>query len=226
MPRFLPLPKRGGCYAEHGPLNILWSQISNGTKGMNFDNFLSEVRQLPQGLWRYGQAGDLPGDGDQIQEDQLLALAKANRHRPVIAYTHKPLTEQNMNSITKANERGFHINISCESFNEADRITSLGYSAVIALPSEYQRGKNEQLSEYKARLSKLRTKTEAGTRVAICPATYTETNCQQCGVCAKPRPNKGIIGFPAHGTKTATVNQRLSNASSDDGTRNVFGHRT
>jgi hypothetical protein len=43
----------------------------------------------------------------------------------------------------------------------------------------------------------LPTRTSAGRRIAICPATYTDATCKSCGACAEPRD--AVIGFPAHG---------------------------
>jgi len=39
--------------------------------------------------------------------------------------------------------------------------------------------------------------TPAGRRIAICPATYSDTTRKSCGACARVRD--AVIGFPAHG---------------------------
>jgi hypothetical protein len=75
-----------GCYAEAGPLAILWRAVSSGSKGISFADLSRKIRPLPRGqIWRYGQAGDLPGEGDEIDGDQLGELAAANRSASVDA---------------------------------------------------------------------------------------------------------------------------------------------
>ncbi|MDO5620518.1 MAG: hypothetical protein Q4G24_03505 [Paracoccus sp. (in: a-proteobacteria)] len=212
-PSSCPFANGGGCYAEYGPLNLLWTKVTNQVQGVDFQNLVAKVRRLPKMMWRYGQAGDLPGDGDTIDGNQLIELAKANASRPVLCYTHKPVSthEQNANYIRKAEELGFHINISTESLVDCDDIVSAGFSAVTVIPASYQRGKNESLTDFKARVGELRT--PKGTKVAICPATYTDTNCLKCGACSKRRAGNTVIAFPAHGTKKRVVDERITNAS-------------
>ena len=76
------------------------------------DELCSRIRRLPKRqLWRYGQAGDLPARTGEIEQ-----LARANGRRPVMCYTH----HRNFDAIGRANELGFHINISADNFDEAD----------------------------------------------------------------------------------------------------------
>lgn len=207
-PTSCPFKDGGGCYAEHGPLQIHWKGVTEGTRGKPFDEFVKQVSQLPPRItWRYGQAGDLPGEGDKIDRDQLMALTRANRGRPVIAYTHKPLTEENVESLKEASAGGFHVNISTEDFDDCDKAIAQGFSAVVVLPADYQRGKDEPLTQFKERTKGM--KTPAGHPIAICPATYTDTNCQLCEVCSKPRARNAVVGFPAHGTRKKIVSSRL-----------------
>lgn len=212
-PTSCPFNNGGGCYAALGPLRMHWEKVSSGERGKNFDEFLKEVKRLPDGIWRYGQAGDLPGVGEDIDGEQLKQLARANRGRPVIAYTHKPVLtrEDNAEHIRVAEQSGFHINISTESLEQCDQLIEAGFSAVTVVPAAYQRGKEESLQDYKDRIKDLRT--PKGTKVAICPATYTETNCQQCGACSKRRAADTVIAFPAHGSKKRTVDGRIGNAA-------------
>lgn len=210
-PSSCPFSNGGGCYADSGgPLAIHWRKVTSGERGLSFSDFLRKVRQLPRGIWRYAQAGDLPGEGDQVDADQLLALAKANQGRPVLCYTHKPLTEKNTQALTSANDHGFHINISCETLEKCDEAIEQGFSAVVVIPSTYQRGKNETLEDYKTRIREADLKTPAGAKVAICPATYAETSCVRCGACAKSRAGNTVIAFPSHGTRKRTVDAILS----------------
>lgn len=203
--------KGAGCYAESGPLAIHWRKISSGKHGEDFESFLKKVAKLPRAIWRYGQAGDLPGDGDRIDREGLLRLARANRGRPVIAYTHKPPTVENLEAIQSAVDLGFHINLSANNLADADRLLATGHSVVTVLPSEYARIiRDESLSEYRARLRGLTRTTPQGRKVIVCPATYANTDCQKCKVCAHARSGGVVVGFPAHGTRKSRVNSMAS----------------
>lgn len=204
-----------GCYADGGPIAIHWSTLNSEKTGMPFDAFIKEVRKLPRSIWRYGQAGDLPGIGDEIDADQLEHLARANQGRPVIAYTHKPLTEGNKKALRRAEELGFHVNVSANKPSEADEALSEGFSVVTVLQTDYGRtirnGEwTEPLNEFRVRTAGLPRTTPNGTRIAVCPATYTSTNCQRCGACAIRRPQNQAIGFPAHGNKARAVSDWIT----------------
>lgn len=207
-PDSCPLKGRGGCYAEYGPMSIFWGKVDRGEAGVNFDGFVKQVEQLPKRqMWRYGQAGDLPGSGDEIDRDQMIRLARANRGRPVIAFTHKPPTEENLETLKQARDLGFSVNLSANTVAHADEIMPHGMNVVVILPEEYGRRARESKAEYRKRLNELPKHTPAGHRIAVCPATYTDTNCLQCGVCAQPGTRAAIIGFPAHGSKKKQVSQ-------------------
>jgi hypothetical protein len=45
----------------------------------------------PGRLWRYAQAGDLPGYDRQIDGARLQELVAANTGKRAIAFTHKPV---------------------------------------------------------------------------------------------------------------------------------------
>jgi len=129
-----------GCYAENGPLRIHWQEISSGTKGMDFDSFVKSVSKIMRNqLWRYGQAGDLPGVGDEIDEEKLTRLAVANRNRPVIAFTHKPPTEKNLQALRKAKDLGFPVNLSADNLDEAVELKQTGLPVAVVIHSDYAR---------------------------------------------------------------------------------------
>jgi hypothetical protein len=217
-PTSCPL-KGNGCYAESGPLAIHWKKVSNGERGMDFDEFLSEIRRLPQGqIWRYAQAGDLPGNGDHIDPDHFMGLVAANDGRPVIAYTHKPPTDDNLRLLQEGALRGFRVNLSADSLEEADEFLDKGLPVVVVLHDDYGRktvkGKwAETLTEYRERLKGLSRKTPKGRDIAVCPATVTDTSCAQCQVCARKDNIELVIGFPSHGTRKKTINARLGEPS-------------
>ncbi|WP_454287198.1 DUF7227 family protein [Rhizobium arsenicireducens] len=205
-PTACPLVGKGGCYAEYGPMSIFWRKVDRGEAGGDFDTFVKEVEQLPRRqIWRYGQAGDLPGEGNTIDREQMLRLATANRNRPVIAFTHKPPTEDNLETLRQARALGFPVNLSANNLDHADELIQHGLNVVAILPEGYARGAKESLTEYRTRTKELPKHSPAGTRIAVCPATYTETNCLHCGVCATSQLRGAIVGFPAHGTKKKAV---------------------
>ena len=55
---------------------------------------------------------------------------------------------------------------------------------------------SETIAEWRDRIAALPRLTPAGRRIAICPATYTDATCQNCGACAQARD--AVIAFPAH----------------------------
>jgi hypothetical protein len=129
-------------------------------------------------------------------------------------YTHKPVLgaqfAANREIIAYANERGFTINLSGNNPAHADELASLAIAPVVTvLPIEYARtgkarGYTESLETYRARLKGLPQATPAGNRIVVCPATYSDSgvNCASCALCAV-RERKVIVGFPAHGAKSA-----------------------
>lgn len=196
--------KGAGCYAEHGPLRLHWDKISEGERNaMSFKEFLVAIKNLPRGqLWRHAQAGDLPKN-----PDDMLKLAEANQGKRVIAYTHHRYYKE----LKVAAKIGFHVNLSANSLKDADKQAKTGLPVTVVLDSFYEKHKDESLREYRQRVGgSLSFSTPAGNRVAICPATYVDTNCAKCQVCSRPRTGGTIIGFPAHGTARRRANTYLS----------------
>ncbi len=179
---------------------------------MSFEDFVLAISALPKGqIWRYAQAGDLPGEGDSIDAVQLKTLAEANAGRPVIAYTHKPPVGSNLAAIREAEAMGFRINLSADDLDEVDEFCDLGQHVVVTLPEDYARKSSskewtESLPEYRTRLGSLRSTTKGGRTLTVCPATYLDdVNCANCRLCAvKPRKDM-VIGFPAHGSRKGKI---------------------
>jgi len=183
-PHACPL-KGNGCYAEGGPLAILWRKVTARKAGMAWDAAMSEIAALPQGtLWRHNQAGDLPGIGDDIDGFALIELIRANEGKRGFTYTHKPLAGGNDGAIAAANAMGFTVNLSANNLAHADELAASNAGpVVVVLPADATRA----------------TVTPQGRRVAICPATISDNvTCKTCGLCAIAN-RKAIIGFPAHG---------------------------
>lgn len=213
-PPSCPLMGDGGCYAEGGPLRIHWDRITSGSASttLDIDQLCQKVRRLHRTqLWRYGQAGDLPGVGEDLDAEACIKLARANANRPVIAFTHKnPYHGDNLKILREMAKLGFPVNLSADTLIEADELAETGLNVVVVLPTDYGRrttgGKwSESLKEYRQRIRGLSRTTPRGRKVAICPATYTETRCVDCGACATKGPLRAVIGFPAHGNRKSII---------------------
>lgn len=189
--------KGSGCYAEGGPLRAIWSALDRGEAGQSVSNgkgklkvhdltsLLDRIRAQPLGaLWRMNQAGDLPGEGDEIDGEALAAITLANQGRRGFTYTHKPMTPGNMKLVKRSNAFGFTINLSANNLQDADRLADLNVGPVATvLP-------HDQLSN---------TVTPKGRKVVVCPAVVRDdVTCSSCGLCARA-DRTAIVGFPAHG---------------------------
>jgi len=178
--------KGNGCYAGSGPLRLHWKKVSTGTQSnvLNWSEFCNQVKRFPTGqLWRYAQAGDLPGDNETIDDTALRQLTRANKNRNGFAYTHKPLTTGNLAAIREANQQGFTINLSANNTTQAaSYVKEHKLPTVTILPID---APNVQ--------------TIVGIKVVACPAETKNITCARCGLCAVADRNY-VIGFRAHGT--------------------------
>jgi hypothetical protein len=126
-----------GCYAEAGALALHWDRVSRDLAGGSWSEFCAKVAALRPGrLWRYAQAGDLPGYGAEIDGTLLKELVAANTDKNVIAFTHKPVlgddpvVVQNRRLIIAAIYAGFTINLSADNTALADKLAELGIAPV------------------------------------------------------------------------------------------------
>ena len=206
-----------GCYAESGALTMHWDRVSRGLAGGSWSEFCAKVAALRPGrLWRYAQAGDLPGYGPQIDGTLFEELVAANAGKQAIAFTHKPVlgndpvAVENRRLIAAAIVAGFTINLSADNPAQADRLAGLGIAPVVtvlarayarkAVRHRFKRRRDEwaeTIGEWRSRRALLPRYTPAGRRIAVCPATYSNATCKTCGACARFRD--AVIGFPAHG---------------------------
>jgi len=167
--------------------------VTEGARGFAWSVFCAAIKRLPNNqLWRYGQAGDLPGEGEQINESELNELVSANKGKRGFTYTHKYKLVKNFAIIRKANANGFTINLSANSPKHADFLTAQNCGPVVCvLPSN--------------QTSNLLT--PAGNRIVICPAAIRDNvSCMTCRLCANPN-RKIIIGFPAHGVSKGKIDR-------------------
>lgn len=150
---------------------------------------------------------------DRIDLKHLVDLVKANTGKKGFTYTHYDVLEDgftgdhNRNAIRNANTRGFTINLSADSFDEADKMVELGIAPVtVLLPSEVH-GKT--------------CTTPSGNKVITCPAAMKDNiSCETCALCYRTK-RPFIIGFPAHGAKKSTVDRFLSVLEEADAISNI-----
>jgi hypothetical protein len=170
---------------------LWWNRLNTGEQGYGWDEFLEIIGSFPsRQLWRYAQAGDLPGKGDSINARMLRQLVKANRGKRGFTYTHKPLVKRNRLAIAEANREGFTINLSADNLDHAVELLALGVGPVATL---VPLGSEPKF-------------TYAERRVMVCPSYTTKTTCWQCGLCANAK-RKLIIGLPPHGSRKRKVDE-------------------
>ena len=129
-----------GCYAEAGALGMHWDRVSRGEAGGSWSEFCAKIAALRPGrLWRYAQAGDLPGYGAEIDGALLDELVAANIGKNAIAFTHKPVlgddpvAVENRCWIAAAVKAGFTVNLSANNPAHADRLAELGIAPVVTV---------------------------------------------------------------------------------------------
>jgi hypothetical protein len=178
-----------GCYARNGRTLMAWRKVAE--HGRDLAALCASVRAVPRGSgWRYGVAGDLPGDGDTIDHAALAQIVQANRGRRGFAYTHKPVglngqVRVNARAILASNASGLAVNLSADSLQEADRKAALGVGpVVVVLPADAPQ----------------HMRTPEGRHVTVCPAETKGLTCDRCLACARPG-RRVIIGFRAHGAQ-------------------------
>ena len=177
-----------GCYAESGPLKLHWLKVTKGERGDDWKTFLGKIRDMPEGSkWRHNQAGDLPGDTQDLDSIKCADLARANNGKRGFTYTHYDVLDNFQNAIivNSMNNLGFTVNVSANNLDHADKLCDLNIAPVATvLPIEQTTN----------------TVTPKGRKVVVCPATYKDdVSCADCMLCEK-RDRKVIVGFPAHGT--------------------------
>lgn len=197
-PQECPL-KGNGCYADGGPLAILWRKVTAGL-GITLDALCDSVARLQDGtVWRHNQAGDLPGEGNHVDREGLGKIVKANRRKRGFTFTHKPVLgaawQANREAIADANSKGFTINLSANTLAHADQLANLSIGPVVVVLDAVDGERAD-------------TVTPEGRKVVTCPATYRpNVTCLSCQLCTRAN-RQTIVGFPVHGVskrKAATV---------------------
>lgn len=180
-----------GCYADYGKLGAHWRRV--GDRGISWEEFLERVRDLPVGtLWRHNVAGDLAGQGEELDGPDFVDLVGANRGRRGFTFTHKT-AEDNHELFQWANLEGFTVNLSADTLEDADAL----YQDPDANDDAFTRaGPVAVLLPHDAPPKGIRT--PAGRRVVVCPAQTDNLTCADCQLCSHPFRHV-IVGFRAHG---------------------------
>jgi len=176
------------CYASFSFLGLHWNKVSNGSRSQSWDEVIKSIRNQQHGImWRWAQAGDLPGIDGEIDKVMLADILWANMGKKGFAYTHKPVNTNNISLIRKAIANGFTINISCDSFEEVTRYRTYfpDIPLVVTVPYNHKR-----------------KQTLPGIDLVSCPAEIkgSDISCTTCGLCAVP-DRKSVIMFHAHGSR-------------------------
>lgn len=181
---------RDGCYAEDYYTRLSWDKVAQ--RGAELDLFCMRVAALPDGqLWRFNVAGDLPGEGEEVDAAALGSIVWANRGRRGFTYTHKKSPEA-IKWAQHATAWGFVVNLSADDAGEADKLAAHGLPVVCIVPMD----------------SPEKSTTPGGRRIVVCPAqTREDVTCATCGLCARA-DRSVIIGFRAHGTRAKLADAR------------------
>ena len=208
-----------GCYADAGPLALHWRAVTERKRGVDWSTFTRQVAALPPGtLWRHNQAGDLPGAGSIIDDGDFRGLVDANEGRDGFTFSHKPVLGQsriarhNRDLIAHANANGFTVNLSGNNLAHADELADLGIAPVTVI-LDAPEGVRHSLT------------TPAGRKVESCPATYLNTTCADCRLCAKPQ-RKVIVGFPLHGARVKAASHAIRKAETTDNKNVRITHKS
>lgn len=182
---------RADCYAEDYYTALAWNKVP--ARGGTLGELCSNIAALPEGqLWRHNVAGDLPGQGEELDPVALGEIVAANRGRRGFTYTHKKSPEA-LHWVGHANAWGFTVNLSADDAGDADALAETGAGPVVAIvPMDTPE----------------KSYTPAGRTIIVCPAqTRDNVSCSTCGLCARP-DRAVIVGFRAHGTRARVADAK------------------
>jgi hypothetical protein len=174
---------RADCYAEDFYTRMAWDKVPE--RGGAVAALCASIAALPDGqLWRHNVAGDLPGDGENVDPVALGEIVRANIGRRGFTYTHKKSADA-IDWAAHATRWGFTVNLSADDAGEADALAETGLPVCAIVPSDTPE----------------KSETPAGRTIIVCPAqTRDDVTCETCGLCARA-DRRVIIGFRAHGTR-------------------------
>jgi hypothetical protein len=162
---------------------MAWDKVPE--RGGDVAALCASIAALPDGqLWRHNVAGDLPGDGENVDPVALGEIVRANIGRRGFTYTHKKSADA-IDWAAHATRWGFTVNLSADDAGEADALAETGLPVCAIVPSDTPE----------------KSETPAGRTIIVCPAqTRDDVTCETCGLCARA-DRRVIIGFRAHGTR-------------------------
>lgn len=181
---------RTDCYAEDYYTRLSWDKVSD--RGSDLPETCASIAALPAGqLWRMNVAGDLPGEGEDVDPYALGEIVRANIGRRGFTYTHKK-SKAAIFWARHATDWGFTVNLSADDAGEADQLADHGLPLTCIVPMDTPE----------------RTTTPAGRAIVVCPAqTREDKTCETCGLCQRA-DRAVIVGFRAHGSKAKQTDQR------------------
>lgn len=193
-PSICPL-KNDTCYGEAGHCRMVWDNMLEKRKcGISWDSFLDKVSNLLDNqIWRDCVLGDFPGKRNRINKTMALQLAKANRGRKIIKYTHYPPNKWNLEILREMKSMKCPVSLSTNKILDVDRYMDFGLPVVTILPSD---------------IGVKRILTPKGNTVVVCPASYSQIQCINCRICANPRRGF-VVGFPAHGIRKRKLDKMI-----------------
>jgi hypothetical protein len=174
---------RTTCYAEAFHTRLAWNRVDE--QGIELDQLTRSIELLPDNqLWRFGVAGDLPGQGEKVDAYALGQIVKANKGRRGFCYTHKH-SAQAIKWARHATAFGFTVNLSADDAGHADRLAKHGLPVAVMVPMDTPK----------------HSMTPEGRYILVCPAQTTDhITCATCGLCQRA-DRTSIIGFRAHGMR-------------------------
>lgn len=210
--------RAGPCYANGYHTKMHWNQVDNGKRGVDFTSFIKLLKTMPPAMrFRGQQVGDLPGEGNKLDEEKCIKYADTiRRHRQSFTYTHYPVVPRAAldeeveykgtsyrlklpavgtalaawnRAVVKRMLRSYTVNVSCDSLSQVDKVVALGLPAVVAVPRDTPK----------------KSSTPGGVPLVQCPATLKESKivCANCGGSKGPlcwrKDRDYAITFPAHG---------------------------
>lgn len=170
------------CYAKMGHCNV---HFNNASLGVTFEKVINWVRNFPTYVdaWRFGISGELPGNHVKLDIPLVVELAKANKNRHGIIYTHYPINAHNLQLAKTVKLLGLNINFSCDTLDAVKTVVNNGLNAVTYTTWDDTR----------------KSWMQDGIRFVTCPnqSVKSKPQCIECKLCAKSRDY--VIVFRPHG---------------------------
>ena len=175
------------CYGKQGRAALHWAKDTEAS----FDALVDWIARLPlRAMWRFGVVGDFPGNGATLCRESVQKMARANKRRPLLAYSHYPTTQDNLETLNAAKAAGMVINASCDSLDDIKAARAANVPAVTYTSANDTR----------------KAWTADGIRFVTCPnqSTKAAPQCKDCQLCANG-DREYVIVFRAHATKRNSI---------------------